>query len=69
MNKSGTQPGLLVSELIAGDGPHVEMAESFVLRRCERCGSRTGGELAISQDGWTCSSCLTTALGLVTAGH
>lgn len=58
MSRSGTQPGLLLSELMSGDGPHQEMAESFVLRRCDQCGTRTTGELTTVGSGWQCARCL-----------
>jgi len=58
MSRSGTQPGLLISELMSGDGPHIDMAESFVLRRCDECGTRTTGELAVSGGRWYCARCL-----------
>lgn len=69
MSRSGTQPGLLLSELMSGDGPHLEMAESFVLRRCDQCGSRTTGELTIAGGGWHCARCLGHTVASVAISH
>lgn len=41
--KNGTQPGILITDLMSGDGPHLDLAEHFLLRRCDRCGGQTGG--------------------------
>jgi hypothetical protein len=52
-----SRPGLLVTDLLATDGPFVTAAEAFLALRCVRCGR--GVERTGVQDGDTyyCPSC------------
>ncbi len=52
-----SRPGLLVTDLLAADGPFVAAAEAFLALRCARCGS--GVERSAVQDGdaYYCPTC------------
>ena len=63
--KNGTTPGILISDLMSGDGPHLEMAEHFLSRRCEICGDATTGQLVSQDHRWHCSDCLSAHAGLL----
>lgn len=63
--KNGTQPGILISDLMSGDGPHLAMAENFVLRRCEVCGGQTTGQLVCQDQRLHCAACLSSRAGLL----
>ena len=53
----GARPGLLVGDLLSGDGPYLAAAEAFLACRCAWCGR--GVERTGVQDGdhYYCSTC------------
>lgn len=63
--RNGTHPGILISDLMSGDGPHRSMAEHFLKRRCEVCDSTTTGQLVIHGDRWHCADCVSAQVGLL----
>ena len=56
--KNGTTPGILISDLMSGDGPHQASADHFLLRRCEVCGYRTNDLLIAIEERFHCESCV-----------
>jgi len=49
-------PGILTSDLLSGDGPHIGPAEDFVHLTCANC--RSAGELFQASGGYVCARCL-----------
>ena len=58
--KNGTTPGILITDLMSGEGPHQASADNFLLRRCEVCGFRTRDQLVVENDRFQCESCIST---------
>jgi hypothetical protein len=54
---NGTRPGVLLTELLSGDGPFTAVAEDFVASICTSCG-RTVDRHGVHDDrGYYCSAC------------
>jgi len=53
----GTRPGLLLAELLAGDGPHIGHADRFVVGECSGCGVSVNRESQADSNGLWCIHC------------
>ena len=54
--KSGTNHAVLVRDLFSGSGPHEELADDFVARRCSGCRGSVD-ETRFYQDHYLCEQC------------
>jgi hypothetical protein len=56
---NGTRPAVLLRDLLAGDGPHHDLADRFVAGRCIRCGAKVGDPRQDGADRSLCDECST----------
>lgn len=68
VTKTGAQPGVLLQDLISGDGPFTAIADGFVNRRCDVCHGRTSGQLVLVGERLQCAGCMSEETGLVPRG-
>jgi len=54
---NGTRPGVLLSELFSGDGPHARMAEEFLAGQCRECRGPVDPRGLGTEGGSVCSVC------------
>lgn len=54
---NGTRPGLLLHELLAGDGPFGKLADRFVAAACSGCGISVAREAPSDDEGYWCIRC------------
>lgn len=52
-----TRPAILLSELLAGDGPHKDLADGFLAAECIRCGGNVGRLGRVEDNAWWCPTC------------
>jgi hypothetical protein len=55
--KNGTNAAVLVSELLAGDGPAADLAEDFVALRCSDCSRCDLDDMRFDFGGFLCGLC------------
>ena len=63
---NGSKPGLLIGDLLAGDGPHDALAESFLSATCADCGRRIDRAAMRHEDAFYCATCWAKASGKIT---
>jgi len=63
---NGTKPGLLIAELLSGDGPHTVLAESFLSSICAGCGRNIDRTAMRHEDAFYCAMCWARAGGQIT---
>jgi hypothetical protein len=54
---NGTRPAILLRDLLAGDGPHRDLADRFVAGRCIRCGMKVRDARREGADRSLCEDC------------
>ena len=52
-----SRPGVLVAELLGGDGPHFAAAEAFLACRCALCGRGVECTAVQHGDDYYCPTC------------
>jgi hypothetical protein len=62
---NGTKPGLLVADLLSGDGPHQALAASFVSATCAGCERSIDRTAMRHGDAFYCSICWARASGKI----
>lgn len=50
--------GVLVTELVYGDGPHTDLANEFLHQTCVRCRQELQGSPHVMERGYHCRDCL-----------
>ncbi len=55
--KNGTSQAVLVSDLLSGEGPHLGIAEAFVMQECSMCSAPVGEDAEFAADGYLCDAC------------
>jgi len=51
------RPAVLLTELLAGDGPYQDLADNFVAAECVGCGGSVGRQGRVDDDRWWCPTC------------
>jgi hypothetical protein len=59
--KNGTNAAILVTDLLAADGPAAAIAEDFIASRCSSCARHDGDDMRFSVTGYLCTRCGATA--------
>jgi len=54
---NGARPGVRIGDLLAGDGPHVNVAEAFLSSRCARCDGPIDRDARVHEDAYYCGPC------------
>lgn len=60
-----SHPGVLIADLLSGDGPFVRLAEDFVALVCGDCRSEASSRLIAVDGRFLCGDCYSTRTGLV----
>ena len=55
--KNGTNAAVLVTDLLAGDGPSKQVAEDFIATRCTMCERRDLDDMRFHDAGYLCNRC------------
>lgn len=55
--KNGTNAAVLVTDLLAKDGPSKEVAEDFIATRCSLCARSDLEDMRFNAAGYLCSRC------------
>ena len=55
--KNGTNAAVLVTDLLAGDGPAAEVAEDFIATRCTLCDRSDLDDMRFHAVGYLCNPC------------
>ncbi len=55
--KNGTNAAILVTDLLAADGPAAAIAEDFIASRCSSCTRRDGDDMRFGLTGYLCTRC------------
>ena len=55
--KNGTNAAILVTDLLAADGPAAAIAEDFIAARCSLCARHDADEMHFSGAGYLCLRC------------
>ncbi len=61
-------PGILVAELLGGDGPYLDAAEAFLAFRCACCGRGVERTAVQCDDAYYCPACRAGASDVAAAG-
>jgi hypothetical protein len=61
---NAARPGILVRELLSGDGPHVGVAEDFVTNTCTGCGRPVPRDGVHHEAGYLCTHCWARVIGV-----
>jgi len=55
--KNGTSQAVLVTDLLAAEGPFAALADDFVARRCSVCAASVGEDVVSVTAGFACVEC------------
>ncbi|NND02914.1 MAG: hypothetical protein HKN91_09005 [Acidimicrobiia bacterium] len=55
--KNGTNAAVLVTDLLAGDGPSEQVAEDFIATRCTMCERSDLDDMRFHSAGYLCNRC------------
>ena len=58
---ANSSPGILISELMSGDGPHASIADDFLHRTCTRCGQPVDGDFILLNGAYHCRDCMSSS--------
>ena len=59
--KNGANAAILVTDLLAADGPAAAIAEDFIASRCSACARHDADDMRFSVAGYLCTRCGATA--------
>ncbi len=54
---NGTRPGVLIRDLLSGDGPYARVAEDFLTGTCSGCGRPVERDAIHHDSGYLCAPC------------
>ncbi len=55
--KNGTNAAVLVTDLLAADGPAAAIAEDFIAARCSGCARHDVDDMRFGGEGYLCPRC------------